>query len=133
MILAAALLAASVRAEAAPAAQPAKFRPTITGNWQTPARGCSINLYFGSIGTGIDALSARNVRRLLEQDPAVLWVQPYLRGREGEVELCVKVRPSRATTRLFGDIKSVLPKRRSGAWVTVRTSSGLTFSNAQNR
>ncbi len=100
-----------------------KFRPLVT-NFQAKAANCALSVFFGSIGTGTDATTRRQVDVLLEQDPAVVEVQPYLRGREGETELCVRLRDDGEIRRLFGALKAVSSQ---GYLVSIRSRTGDEF------
>jgi len=108
-------------------AMASKFRPTIK-TWQAPAVGCSISVYFGSIGTG-PGPGGPEIRQFLEREAAVTSVQPYLRGREGETELCVKLRSEKAMDAVYQGIKKRIPARSGGGWTEVRARDGRLFSN----
>jgi hypothetical protein len=73
------------------AAAKSKFEPPVTSRQAKPAR-CDVTAYFASIGMGIDHVARGRIERLLERDPAVVRVRPYLRGREGETSLCIRLR-----------------------------------------
>ena len=106
-----------------------KVRPLVM-NFQAKATDCALSVFFGSIGTGTDAPTRQRVEALLEQDPAVVEVQPYLRGREGETELCIRLRHDSEVERLFGALKAVTSQ---GYLVSIRSRNGDEFRSVGSR
>ena len=98
--------------------------------FQAKAIGCSLTVMFSSIGTGTDTITARRMRSVFEADRSVVSVKPYLRGREGETELCVRINGgTSAIDRLFARLKAIVPKVSDGKRVAIRTRTGKTFGN----
>lgn len=85
---------------------------------------CPLVVGFASYGAGIDREAYRSVTDMLQSDPAVLSVDRYPWGREGEVSLCVTPRSGADAERLFHIIKALFPAKPRGP-VGVRTRSGL--------
>jgi hypothetical protein len=105
-----------------------KFEPTVM-DFQSKAENCSISVDFSSVGVGIAEASRRQMEDLLEKDPAVIGAQRFVRGREGEVELCVRLRDDRDIGRIFQALQATIPERSNGRGVRIRARNGLEFSN----
>jgi len=99
-------------------------------DFQAKARDCSLTVMFTSIGTGTDGVTGKRIHELLEAEPAVVSVQPYLRGREGETELCVRIRDGASEIdRVFARLKALVPAISGGKRVAIRTRTGRSFAN----
>ena len=103
--LIAALVAAALIGSPAGAAARSKFEPLVR-SWQAPPPRCPVTVYFASIGMGTDHAARGRIEALLERDPTVVSVRPYLRGR--------RRRPFRAG-RVFATLvpSSALPGARA--------------------
>jgi hypothetical protein len=86
---------------------------------------CPLVVGFASYAAGIDLEAYAAVGNLLESDPAVLTVDRYPWGREGEISICVTPRSGADAERLFHKIKAVFPREPRGP-LGVSTRSGLT-------
>ena len=106
-----------------------KIQPMVMNEWQSKPAGCSLMVYFGSVGAGIDDVARRRIEELLEQDAAVVTVQPYLRGREGETLLCIRVNNDTAIERLFGELRALVPKNSGGRPIILETKDGVQLRN----
>ena len=122
-----ALLAAAIAASPASAAPNSKFEPLVK-SWQAKPPRCAVTAYFASIGVGIDQLTASRVRALLERDPTVVSVRPYLRGREGETLMCIRVRNDAAIRPLFRRLRALVPPGQRNFPITIEAKGGLRFS-----
>ena len=94
------------------------------------AEGCALTVSFGSIGTGTDTAAKVQIERLLEQDPAVAEIQPFVIGREGETLLCIRLRRDAEADRLFDALSAAAS---NGYMVTIKTRSGREFRSSRKR
>ena len=127
--LIAALVAAALIGSPAGAAARSKFEPLVR-SWQAPPPRCPVTVYFASIGMGTDHAARGRIEALLERDPAVVSVRPYLRGREGETLLCVRVTRAAAIGRLFRRLRALVPPGPRGFPITIEAAGGRRFSRA---
>ena len=93
---------------------------------------CPLVVRFASYGAGIDRTIYRAVGDLLASDAAVLSVDRYPWGREGEVAICVTPRSTADAERLFHLIKALFPPDPRGP-LGVSTRSGLTHRASRGR
>jgi hypothetical protein len=87
-----------------------------------PTGGCSLEVRFGSYAMGIDQRAAAAVHRIIAADEGVVSIERNGAGREGEYGLCVHTRSAAATSRLLGQIRSVLPSRPHGPITVIADS-----------
>jgi hypothetical protein len=104
-----------------------KFLP-IEMNWQAKSSGCAIGIFFFSVGAGIDRATLDRMTSFINRDNSVINVLPYSRGREGEIELCVRADRTQID-RLFKDLKMMIPKVAQGRRIRMSSSLGHQFSN----
>jgi hypothetical protein len=91
---------------------------------------CLLSVSFGSVGTGTDSVTRGQIQQLLDGDPSVVDVQPYVVGREGEAVLCIRLTEEREADRLFDRIATVAT---NGYMVRVQTRSGRDFASSRDR
>ena len=117
---------------AALAASPAfattsKIEPLVM-SWQAKPQRCAVTAYFASIGMGIDQATRTSIERRLDRDPAVVSVRPYLRGREGETLLCIRVARAAQIPPLFRRLRALVPPATRHYPITIEAKGGLRFS-----
>ena len=127
LILFPTLVAAALAASPAGGTARTKFEPLVK-NFQAKPAGCGVTAYFASIGMGIDNGTRGRIERLLERDRSVVSVRPYLRGREGETLLCIRIARRTQVAPLFHRLRALLPRGPRGYPVTIEAKGGLRFS-----
>ena len=120
-------LLAAIAASPASAAPKSKFEPLVK-SWQVKPPRCAVTAYFASIGMGTDHAVRGRVDALLERDPTVVSVRPYLRGREGETLLCIRVTREAAIGPLFRRLRALVPPGPRGFPITIEATGGRRFS-----
>ncbi len=101
-----------------------KFKPFVIdlgGHKVARADGCAVIVSFGSVGCGIDTETKNQIEQLLEDDPAVVEVEPFVIGREGEKSLCIRLDPEGDRGRLLDTLNAFALK---GFRVTIRSGAG---------
>jgi hypothetical protein len=104
-----------------------KFKPSVIdlgGRQAAVATECDLTVAFSSIGTGTDHVTGTRVRQLIEEDPAVREVEPYVVGREGETVLCIRLRAEGEAERLFDELHAIVS---SGHRVRLWSKSGRQY------
>ena len=123
----AALVAAALAGSSAAGSARTKIEPLVK-NFQAKPAGCGVTAYFASIGMGIDNVTRGRIERLLERDRSVVSVRPYLRGREGETLLCIRVARTSQVAPLFRSLRALVPRGLRGYPITIEAKGGLRFS-----
>lgn len=95
-------------------------------------RDCPLSIAFASYGAGIDNPVREQVQTLLVGDRAVTGFQADRWGREGEVTLCVRTRGAPDATRLFHQVRAMIPARPRGP-IALRTLGGLSYDTPPPR
>lgn len=93
---------------------------------------CPLTIAFASYGAGIDTPVREQVQSLLVADRSVAGFDAQRWGREGEVTLCVRTRGAPDATRLFHQVRAMIPSRPRGP-ITMRTLNGLSFETPPPR
>lgn len=93
---------------------------------------CPLSIGFASYGAGIDNPVREQVQSMLVGDRAVTGFQANRWGREGEVTLCVRTRAAPDATRLFHQVRAIIPAQPRGP-ITMRTLSGLSYDTPPPR
>jgi hypothetical protein len=112
------LLAATVlfAASAACARMPAPRTSVAQRGFSLPGGtdNCAITVAFTSYGAGIDGPTRTRMERMLRVDRRVRTFTSRPWGREGELTLCVNARRSADASRIFRDLRNMVPRRPRG-------------------
>lgn len=93
---------------------------------------CPLTIAFASYGAGIDNPLRERVQGMLVGDRAVTGFQADRWGREGEVTLCVRTRAAPDATRLFHQVRAMIPAQPRGP-IALRTTGGLSYDTPPPR
>lgn len=87
---------------------------------------CDITVSFGSYAMGIDhkALDKINAYAKASKDVTQIKLVPW--GREGEKNLCLKVKPEKLES-VYQQIKSMIPEESKAAWTEIRQKGKKPF------
>ncbi len=128
-------VADQAREQAAPAPPPPPAPPALGGVAVTGSRvqaSCPLTIAFASYGAGIDNPLRERVQGMLVVDRAVTGFQADRWGREGEVTLCVRTRGAPDATRLFHQVRAMIPAQPRGP-IALRTTGGLSYDTPPPR
>ncbi|NEX94016.1 hypothetical protein [Caulobacter sp. 17J65-9] len=93
---------------------------------------CDVEVSFGSYASGINAEVAREVRAYVGRSRDVTRAQGVRWGREGEWDLCLTVRPKRAS-KVYADIRRMIPTYARQGPTSVSSKNGARFESKQGR
>jgi hypothetical protein len=75
---------------------------------------CALMVRFGSYAMGIDRPAAARIETFLAGRPEVTATQRRPWGREGEYDLCVRLKPKADAVALFEAMRSLVPAKPVG-------------------
>jgi hypothetical protein len=75
---------------------------------------CALTVRFGSYAMGIDRPAAARIERFLERRSDVKGTERRPWGREGEYDLCVRLKPKADAVALFEAMRSLVPAKPVG-------------------
>ena len=120
VLLSVAALAAACATVPADAAQPEGGRPSIAPGDEN----CDVTVVFGSYAMGIDSQTFAKVDAYLKRRAPAVTANTTSWGREGERTICVTTRNSKATRKVFTDIRNMAPRVARRGPVEIRSRFG---------
>ncbi|MFZ3034059.1 MAG: hypothetical protein WA138_08605 [Parvibaculum sp.] len=72
-------------------------------------RECAITVRFGSACCGRDGKTEKAINTFIANEPKILGKTAIPWGREGEIDLCLKIKSNSDTQEIFDHIKSLIP------------------------
>jgi hypothetical protein len=90
------------------------FSPLILAGLVAAAPDCALTVRFGSYAMGIDRPAAARIEALLARRPEVKGTERRPWGREGEYDLCVRLKPKADAIALFEALRPLVPAEPVG-------------------
>jgi hypothetical protein len=88
--------------------------PLILAGLVAAAPDCTLTVRFGSYAMGIDRPAAARIESFLARRVEVAATERRLWGREGEYDLCVRVKPRADGLALFEALRPLVPAEPLG-------------------
>jgi hypothetical protein len=118
-VIAPLLLAAALAGPAAPVPR------------QDVPAGCALTVRFGSYAMGIDRPAAARIEAFLAGRADVAAAERHSWGREGEYDLCVRLRPGASAVSLFEALRPLVQGKTNGPVEVRMTDRGYGVAPAE--